>query len=142
MNDRDRTVGLAGQYLAEQSGGLRRITAVQKLVRISQPAVVFRRRARPKVMAILRRNAAAHDTDGNVAPPVKRVHQVDERRRVPIVLRNRHGQQLALALAFQRMNQGQRHGVVDVVANIGIKNEPRRLSGGRFPGILRVCQSR
>ena len=50
------------------------------------------------------RHAAATDADRNVTTTVERVDSVGEGGCQFVVFRDRHGEQLALAAAFQRMN--------------------------------------
>ena len=63
----------------------------------------------------------------NVRTAIKSVDEVYERRRETVILRDGDREQIYFFTALERMNDGQRQSVVDVIADIRVEDKAHGL---------------
>ena len=132
---------LRGQRPPQDGRGLRGLGPVAELVGITRLPVIFGANQFPEVVAVVRRHAAPHHADRDVAVAVESVHDVNEGRGVAVVLAEGDRDQAAAATALVEVDHPQGQGVVNVVAHVGVEDQwhwPTR----RHPGWDAAGQNR
>src|SRR6185312_3816473 len=107
--------------------GLRSILETMRVHCFSVCIVFFSRHLQHR--RILLRLAVVHDADRNVRASVKRIHQVNERGSIAVILGDGHRQQAHIAPGFERMNHCKGQSIIDVVSDIRIENQTDRFRG-------------
>ena len=73
------------------------------------------------------RDAATADADRNASTPIKRIDGISKGSGQLMIFGDRYRQQLALATTLQRVDHAERERVIDVVSDVGVKDQRDRL---------------